>query len=73
MSGRSPQRQLIRQLSLRDLDRALACISKEQRGVILLIRLEGTSYEEAATILDVPVGTIRSRGYLWVVKGLNFG
>jgi Sigma-70, region 4 len=29
--------------------------------VILLIGLEGTSYEEAATILDVPVGTIRSR------------
>jgi hypothetical protein len=28
--------------------------------VILLIGLEGTSYEEAAMILDVPVGTIRS-------------
>jgi RNA polymerase sigma-70 factor, ECF subfamily len=48
-------------LSLRDLDRALACISEEQCRVILLIGLEGTSYEEAATILDVPVGTIRSR------------
>ena len=45
----------------RDLDRALAGISEEQRRVILLIGLEGTSYEEAATILDVPVGTIRSR------------
>jgi len=48
-------------LLLRDLDRALAGISEEQRRVILLIGLEGTSYEEAATILDVPVGTIRSR------------
>ena len=48
-------------LSLRDLDRALARISEEQRRVVLLIGLEGTSYEEAATILDVPVGTIRSR------------
>jgi RNA polymerase sigma-70 factor, ECF subfamily len=48
-------------LSLRDLDRALARISEEQRRVILLIGLEGTSYEEAATIFDVPVGTIRSR------------
>ena len=48
-------------LSLRDLDRALARISEEQRRVILLIGLEGTSYKEAATILDVPVGTIRSR------------
>jgi RNA polymerase sigma-70 factor (ECF subfamily) len=48
-------------LSLRDLDRALARISEEQRRVVLLIGLEGTSYQEAATILDVPVGTIRSR------------
>jgi len=48
-------------LSLRDLDRALARIPEQQRQVILLIGLEGTSYEEAATILDVPVGTIRSR------------
>jgi RNA polymerase sigma-70 factor, ECF subfamily len=48
-------------LLLRDLDRALARISEEQRQVILLIGLEGTSYEEAATILNVPLGTIRSR------------
>jgi RNA polymerase sigma-70 factor, ECF subfamily len=48
-------------LSLRDLDRALARISKEQRQVILLIGLEDISYKEAATILDVPIGTIRSR------------
>jgi RNA polymerase sigma-70 factor (ECF subfamily) len=48
-------------LSLRDLDRALARICEEQRQVILLIGLEGTSYQEAAMILDVPIGTIRSR------------
>jgi RNA polymerase sigma-70 factor (ECF subfamily) len=43
-------------LSLRDLDRALARISEEQRQVILLIGLEGTSYEEAATILTCRSG-----------------
>ncbi len=48
-------------LSLRDLDRALARIPEERRQVILLIGLEGASYEEAATILDVPIKTIRSR------------
>jgi RNA polymerase sigma-70 factor (ECF subfamily) len=31
------------------------------RQVIVLCSLEGKSYEEAAEILDVPVGTIRSR------------
>jgi transposase len=48
-------------LSLRDLDRALAQNPDEQRRVILLIGLEGIKYEEAAAILDVPLGTIRSR------------
>jgi hypothetical protein len=48
-------------LSLRDLDRALAQIPEERREVILMIGLERISYEEAATILDVPIGTIRSR------------
>jgi RNA polymerase sigma-70 factor (ECF subfamily) len=48
-------------LALRDLDRALARISEDQRRVILLIGLEGFSYQEAATILDLPIGTIRSR------------
>ena len=48
-------------LSLRDLDRALARIPQERRQVILLIGLEDMSYKEAATILDVPIGTIRSR------------
>src|SRR6202048_4950609 len=48
-------------LSLRDLDRALARIPQERRQGILLIGLEDISYKEAATILDVPIGTIRSR------------
>lgn len=48
-------------LSLRDLDRALARLSEQQREVVLLIGLEAVPYREAATILGVPVGTIRSR------------
>ena len=50
-----------RGLSLRDLDRALARIHEEQRRLILLIGLEGASYEAAARIIDVPIGTVRSR------------
>jgi RNA polymerase sigma-70 factor, ECF subfamily len=48
-------------LTLRDFDRALAQIPEQRRQALLLIGLEGTSYEEAATILDVPIGTVRSR------------
>jgi RNA polymerase sigma-70 factor, ECF subfamily len=46
---------------LRELEQALDRISEEQREVILLVGLEGVSYEDAAQILDIPVGTVRSR------------
>ena len=48
-----------RQLS--ELDRALGQLSKGQRVVVLLVGLEGMSYDEAAKILRVPIGTVRSR------------
>jgi RNA polymerase sigma-70 factor (ECF subfamily) len=46
---------------LRELERALGELPTDQREVILLVGLEGMSYEEAAAILQVPVGTVRSR------------
>jgi RNA polymerase sigma-70 factor, ECF subfamily len=46
---------------LRELERALACLPDEQREVILLVGLEEMSYQEAAQVLGVPVGTVRSR------------
>jgi RNA polymerase sigma-70 factor (ECF subfamily) len=46
---------------LRELEIALASLPGEQREVILLVGLEGMSYETAAQILSVPVGTVRSR------------
>lgn len=50
-----------KRLELRDLERAVAKLPEEQRAVILLVGLEGMRYEEVAEILDVPVGTVRSR------------
>ncbi len=50
-----------RRLELRDLERAMAKLPEEQRSVILLVGLEGMRYEEVAEVLDVPVGTVRSR------------
>ena len=46
---------------LQELERALGQLAEEQRQAILLVGLEGVSYEEAAGILNVPVGTVRSR------------
>ena len=48
-------------LQLRDLQRAINTLSHEQREVLLLVGLEGMRYEQVATILDIPVGTVRSR------------
>jgi RNA polymerase sigma-70 factor (ECF subfamily) len=48
-------------LELRDLEKALAKLAPEQRQVILLVGLEGMRYEEVAEILDIPIGTVRSR------------
>jgi RNA polymerase sigma-70 factor, ECF subfamily len=46
---------------LTELDRALGELAIEQRQVILLVGLEGMRYDEVAMILDVPIGTVRSR------------
>jgi RNA polymerase sigma-70 factor (ECF subfamily) len=48
-------------LQLRDLEAALGKLQLEQRQVILLVGLEGMSYDEVANVLNVPVGTVRSR------------
>ena len=48
-------------LQLRDLQQAINALSHEQREVLLLVGLESMRYEQVATILDIPVGTVRSR------------
>lgn len=48
-------------LEIRDLERALAVLSPEQREVLLLIALEDMSYAEVAAMLDIPIGTVMSR------------
>jgi len=48
-------------LTHRDLLRAFAILPEEQQSVLLLIGVEDLSYEEAARVLGVPIGTIMSR------------
>jgi RNA polymerase sigma-70 factor (ECF subfamily) len=48
-------------VQLRDLETAIAKLPPEQRQVILLVGLEGLPYDEVASILQVPIGTVRSR------------
>ena len=46
---------------LRQLEAALALLPTEQREVLLLREIENLSYDEIAAVLDLPLGTIKSR------------
>ncbi len=48
-------------VALAEVHRAYLSLSEEHREVLLLVAIEGLQYEEAAEILEVPLGTVRSR------------
>ena len=52
---------VIGELTLRDVERALANLPHEQRAVLALVAVEGLSYRETAAVLDTPIGTVMSR------------
>jgi RNA polymerase sigma-70 factor, ECF subfamily len=52
-----------------EVERALRQLPEDFRVALLLVDVEGLSYEEAASVLGCPVGTIGSRlfrGHLWL-------
>lgn len=48
-------------LALRDALAALDRLPEDQKSLLLLVGVEDLSYEEAARVLGVPVGTVMSR------------
>ena len=52
---------MFRELIDDDVSRALERLPEDFRTVVLLCDVEGFTYEEIANMLDVPIGTIRSR------------
>lgn len=51
----------IETVELRELAQAFRALPAEQRDVISLIALEGMRYDEAAEVLGIAMGTVRSR------------
>ncbi|WP_201837130.1 sigma-70 family RNA polymerase sigma factor [Microvirga zambiensis] len=47
--------------SLHDILVGLDALPEEQRSILLLVGVEDLSYEQAAKVLDVPIGTVMSR------------
>ena len=48
-------------LALAEMARAIETLPGEQKEALLLVALEGFSYQEAADILRIPAGTLMSR------------
>jgi RNA polymerase sigma-70 factor (ECF subfamily) len=48
-------------LEHRDLMRAFSALPAEHRSVLFLVGVEDLSYEQAARVLGVPIGTVMSR------------
>jgi RNA polymerase sigma-70 factor (ECF subfamily) len=48
-------------VDLRELQEALKKLPDQQREALILVTAEGLSYEEAATVCDCAIGTVKSR------------
>lgn len=57
----NPEQTLINNLLREDLEAALDALPDAFRVVVVLVEVQGYSYAEAAEVLHVPVGTVRSR------------
>ena len=60
-SESTPQDRLQSRQTLSALDRALARLPADMREVTVLVRLEGLALQDVATLLGVPLGTVKSR------------
>jgi RNA polymerase sigma-70 factor (ECF subfamily) len=50
-----------REVAARSMLGAFGKLNDEQRSLLLLVAVEGFSYQEVADLLDVPIGTVMSR------------
>lgn len=57
----SPAARLEQQERARQVQAALAQLTEEHRTILVLREIDGCCYETIAEILDLPVGTVRSR------------
>jgi RNA polymerase sigma-70 factor (ECF subfamily) len=56
--------QLLERIQVRPaIEAAVAALPEPHHSILVLVDLEGLSYEEAAEVLKVPMGTVRSRLY----------
>jgi RNA polymerase sigma-70 factor (ECF subfamily) len=59
--GKAPDAAYLDQTFDSDIESALASLSPDFRAAVVLCDIEGLSYEEIADVLDLKMGTVRSR------------
>ncbi|MCH8898284.1 MAG: sigma-70 family RNA polymerase sigma factor [Chloroflexi bacterium] len=57
----SPEDHALRSELRRTIESALANLSADRRMAVLLVDVQGFSYEEAAQVMDCSLGTVKSR------------
>lgn len=57
----SPELAFLNNVLREDLQRALDALPDAYRVVMVLVEVQGYTYEEVAQLLDIPLGTVRSR------------
>jgi RNA polymerase sigma-70 factor, ECF subfamily len=57
----NPEREVMNRFLDEDLKRALGRLPEESRSIVVMCDVEGYSYEEIASVLNTPIGTVRSR------------
>jgi len=60
-SGTEDEQRIVERLSQDAVVRALSAVPHDFRDVIVLVDIGDFSYQEAAQILDIPIGTVMSR------------
>lgn len=61
LEASSPEDALQRDERVQQVQQGLAALSEEHRAILIMREMEGFSYETIAELLDVPIGTVRSR------------
>lgn len=56
-----PEQRFVDDLLLKDIQAAIDSLPDAYRVVVVLVEIEGHTYEEASELLNVPLGTVRSR------------
>ena len=59
--GRGDEQRVVERLSQDDIVTALSAVPHDFRDVVVLVDIGDFSYQDAAQILDIPIGTVMSR------------